>query len=377
MIPMQLVNIHVDISQNLVVLVTLSAAFVFGLVVLPRPNSATIAWGIAFGVGLLGTYSWVAATQMDLVPMRAAASSLMLCFVPLIWLGLRLFAKRRVPWIETILFVIVAPVVLGFTAGTELFTVTFRAIFAIGAVFACMIAIDLARLSLPSRDIVMPLLLASCAYIVVAIFGFVSQLLEPAMSSAEQLSVLRDINGIGTLVIGYCAAVTIVLLVRTQQPGRRPQNTDDITFMRARLARAEAQNDAAWSVLDIRLDDTRELREASSQGTFLATVESFHQRVADALPASADLLRISGGRVVVLIPGSEGAVEATLRSVLGRVSRMDDDSFRLSASIGWVTALDGRFDCDVLAELAAEGAERAQAGGGDCWERVRRSVRTR
>lgn len=376
-----LTSLNVDVSQALVLVMTLCTAIIFGMAVLRRPSRATVVWGLAFGLGLLGSYVWVAAIQIDLPQLRALAVGLMLCFEPLIWMGLRLFAGRKTNWAPVVMFVALVPVVLALTADTEAFATFFRVCFAATGVFACLIALDLARLRTVSRDVVIPLLLGSGALAIVAVLNVVWNLVAPSIDPALRILVLRDVNGLGSVVINLCALVTILLLVRSDhEVATGKQFTADDTVIRMRVGRVRDQQETAWSLLDVRLDDTADLREASSQADFGAILERFQADVMEALPPAADIVPMSDRRILALLNGSEQAIEHYVRTVLDRVSSVDvrenPGAVRMSASIGWAAVLEARFDYDSLVELAGERAERAAFEGGDRWERARRGTVT-
>ncbi|GAB3600240.1 hypothetical protein [Microbacterium tumbae] len=369
-------DITVDVSASLVAIVTLTTVLVIGLATLPRPSAATITWGAAFSLGMLGTYLWVAAQQVGAPVLQAVSSAFMVCFEALLWLGLRFHAGRRTIWWPVAAFLVLAPVSLGIGATTAYFAEIFRVVFLAGGAFAGLVAFELFRMRRSSRDVILPLALASCAFVAVSAVGFIAGFLGTrTLSSAEQLVVLRDINGVGTLVTCVCAAITLVLLVRADIV---PEHDGEGAAERARrrLLKAKAQRDPAWSVLDIRLDDPSDLREAWTAATFARIADGFHDRIVDALPASADAERVAAGHTVVVIHGSDEAVQHHLRTVLSRVSAIDEDgplaSMRVSASVGWASAAAGGYDYDVLAKMAAEGAVIARADGGDRWQRVRR-----
>lgn len=169
-----------------------------------------------------------------------------------------------------------------------------------------------------------------------------------------------------------CAAFTLVLLVRVESA---PPGTDGAANRaRDRLRKAAAQKDPAWSVLDVRLDDPADLREASSSAGFRRIADRFHTDICDALPATADAERVADDRAIVLIHGSDEAVRFHLRAILGSVSIMDLDApatgIRSSASIGWATASVAGYDYDALVAAAASAACRARDAGGDQWKRA-------
>ncbi|WP_454113472.1 hypothetical protein [Microbacterium maritypicum] len=141
-----------------------------------------------------------------------------------------------------------------------------------------------------------------------------------------------------------------------------------------RLRKAEAQSDQPWSILDIRLDDPADLREASTGAAFALIVDRFHQDIEETLPASADADRVADGRAMVIIRGSDESVRHHLREILTRISVIDTETavmgIRSSASIGWATASVFGYDYDALVTAAGSAADRARAAGGDQWKRA-------
>ncbi|MGN7861582.1 hypothetical protein ACTJI8_13470 [Microbacterium sp. 22303] len=373
------IGITVNTSVTLVALVTLSAALVFGLALMPRPSRATITWSVGFGVAMLATYVWVAANQFDSAPLRALSSGLIVCFEPLLWLGIRAYAGKRPLWPAAVAFVVVAPALLTATSTTAVYPTMFRVVFTAAAVFAGLAAWELFRLRISARDVVLPLALVSSAFVVVAVLGVIAGLAGVGSSPGDELRMLRDINGVGILLTSQCAAITIVLLARGEallRGGGRNSADSAATSaaLRARLARAQQAQEPAWSLLDIRLDDPADLAEASGPAVFASIVEAFHAHVLDALPAAADVERVSDVRVLALLPGGEDAVRRELRALLQRVSTIEDSgpraSVRVSASVGWAGAPAAEYDLDALAAVAADAAALAQDRGGDRWERA-------
>lgn len=368
-----LVPVNVDVTTSMVAVVTLLAVLVVGLGTLARPSRATVTWGAAFGLGMLGAYLWLAGQQTDVQMLRAAASALLLCFEPLIWIGLRMHFGRRARWALVIPFLVVALLLLVSTAGTAWYLPSFHLIFLGGAVYGGLVAYELLRDRPAARDIVLPLALASCGLVVVAILSAVSAAVAGGAGTDEQLSALRGMNAVGTLVVSTCAAFTLVLLVRAEQKA-----VDDsgaaAERARRRLRKAEAQNDQPWSILDIRLDDPADLREASTGSAFAQIVDRFHEDILEALPASADADRVQDGRAIVVIRGSDDSVRHHLRDMLNRISVIEREAastgIRSSASIGWATASIAGFDYDDLVTAAGRAAERARSAGGDQWKRA-------
>lgn len=368
-----LVHVHVDIMTSMVAVVTVLAALVFTLATLARPSRATVTWGAAFGLGVLGAYLWLAGNQTGEAVLRAAASGILLCFEPLVWIGLRMHLGRRAPWWLVSAFMLAAPTLLVATAGTPWYMLSFHVVFLGSGVFAGMVAYELFRRQPATRDILLPLGLASCALLVVAIVSAVSTLLSDGASTAEQLDALRGVNSVGTLVVSICAAFTLVLLVRGEATA--PADIDAaIDRSRRRLRKAREQHEQVWSLLDVRLDDPADLREVSTGAAFALIADRFHDDIQEALPAAADAFRVEDARAIVVIRGSEAEVQSCMRDILTRVSIIDRDApvhgIRASASIGWAPVAAIGYDYDALVTAAGTAAVRARAAGGDRWKRA-------
>jgi len=367
-----LVPVNVDITTSMVAVVTVLTVMVIGLGTLARPSRATVTWGAAFGLGMLGAYLWLAGQQTEEPMLRGAASALLLCFEPLVWIGLRMHLGRRARWWPVAVFVLIAPILLMVTAGSDGYLPAFQLVFLGSAVFAGMVAYELLRDRPAVRDIVLPLALASCGFVVVAVVSAVSALVSGGAGTEAQLSALRGMNAVGTVVVSTCAAFTLVLMVRSEQ---KKNDADDIAERaRRRLRKAEEQNDLPWSILDIRLDDPADLREASTGSAFALIVDRFHHDIQEVLPASADADRVADGRAIVVIRGSDESVRHHLRAILTRISVIDRETavtgIRSSASIGWATVSVVGYDYDALVAVAGRAADRARAAGGDQWKRA-------
>ncbi|MEU4016752.1 hypothetical protein AB0E56_15930 [Microbacterium sp. NPDC028030] len=367
-----LVPVSVDITTSMVAVVTVLTALVVGLATLARPSRATVTWGVAFGLGMLGAYLWLAGQQTQEQALRAAASALLLCFEPLVWIGLRMHFGRRASWWTVIPFLVVAPTLLVATAETSWYLPSFHVVFLGSAIYGGLVAYELLRVRAAVRDIVLPLALASCGLVIVAVVSAASALIAGDAGTDAQLSALRGMNAVGTLVVSTCAAFTLVLMVRGEE--KRVHAGDAAERARRRLRKAESQNDQPWSVLDIRLDDPADLREASTGAAYALIIERFHEDIREALPASADADRVEDGRAIVVIRGGDESVRHHLRAILSRISTIDRDAtvtgIRASASIGWATASVVGFDYDALVAAAGRAAARARAAGGDQWKRA-------
>lgn len=365
-------TISIDVTTSMVAIVTVITVLVFGLVTLARPSRATITWAAAFALGMLGTYLWVGAHNADQPALRAAASGLLIGFEPLIWLGLRLHRGVRTRAWPVLTFVVVAPALLAATAGAPPFQVVFRVVFLAGGVFAALIVRELLLARQVPRDVTMPLLLASCGFVVIAVAGAASTLIGGGPSPAAQLGLLRGVNAVGTIVTCACAAFTLALMVRGGAEGAATGADEEA--MRGRLRRARRAKDESWSLLDIRLDDPADLREAFAGSEYGRIIARFHEDVEDELPPAADVERVADGHVLVLLAGSPEAIQHHLKALLARISDVHPEvpghGIRVSASVGWAPTAVCGYDFDDLVATAAVAAAEARAAGGDRWKRV-------
>lgn len=366
-------GITINPSATLVALVTVSTALVFGLALLPRPSRATVTWAVGFAVAMFATYLWVAAVQFDSALLRAGSSALIVCFEPFLWVGVRYYVRKRPRWPAALPFLVLGPPLLVLTAQSEFYPTAFRIVFSAGAVYAAMTAWELFRMRLTARDVVLPLALVCSAFVVVAVLAVVAGVAGIGATRGDELSLVRDINGVGILLTSQCAAITIVLLARGEALLRgqmRPSGERELDGLRHRLHCAAERQENGWSLLDVRLDDPADLLDASGGTAYGRIVDAFWERVRAAVPAAADVVRLSGDRALVLLPGSEEAVRHHLHELLAHVSLIEQAAVRVSASVGWASAGPTCFDLDVLRRHADQAAQTARDRGGDRWERA-------
>ncbi len=147
----------------------------------PRPTEqGDHRLGVAFGIGMLGAYLWLAGHHTGSPVLRAAASAIVVCFVPLVWIGVRMHFERTAPWLPVIVALVGVPAALILTAGTRWYLPVFHVVFLAMAVFAGLLAWELTRGQAATRDIVLPLALAACGFVVVAVVSAGSALVSGA-----------------------------------------------------------------------------------------------------------------------------------------------------------------------------------------------------
>ena len=373
--------INTGTGVALVAVATLCAAVMIGLGFLARPSRATAIWSFAFALTMIGSYGWVAADAVHSLPLRAACAGALLGANALIWVGLR--ARRdaaRVYWAPALAYAAISPLVLSLTAESEYYAFVFRLDFAIAAAVAALTIAELVRLGTGMRDVVLPLALASGAYIAFAIVSLIDGAVQFGQSGTiartDGLELVRDMNSMGSLVYVISAMVTLLLLARHGSTAVTP-NTGGSAFREVaslRLRRAHKADDTWWAVLDVRLDDPIDLRDATTSDTFALIAERFASNVCAVLPADADVERRSDTRFVALLPRPEGSVRQVLSRLLAAIAANDPDlplTVRLSASIGWASVDALGYDLDELLEAAGAGVAEAQAQGGDRWAHPR------
>lgn len=369
-----LAPLNIDVTTSMVAVVTALAVLVFGLATLAKPSRATVAWGVAYAIGIFGAYLWLGGYQLDDPVMRAGASATLFSFEPLVWWGLRAFARRRpISW-PVIAFMVLGPVLLLTTAGSPIYQIAFRVLFLVASIFAALVVYELIRLRNVPRDITMPLLLASAMFVLLAVTAAVSAVTVRGLTSEQQMGILRGTNSTGAIVLSACAAFTLILLVRTDADAASRAH-DDAERLRRRLARAHARGEEDWSVLAVHLDDPVDLRDALTIGTFAELIARHRAGIEKSLPAAADIHVVDDTTTVIVINAGDEAVAHHIRDILSRISSVDDEAAagpRLSASVGWAPASALGFDYDVLLAAADLAALDARARGGDRWARADR-----
>jgi len=364
------------ISVVLVALSTVNAAVMVGLGFFRSPSRASAIWSFAFTLAMVTSYGWAAADATDSPVLRAGCAGALLGSTLFVWAGLRAWrGKRSLVGIAaglTVLFCVVLPV----TAVTAAFGPVFRVTFTVAALFAALTLAELVKIGARQRHETMPLALASSGFIVFGAISAVDALVQGVPpAGSDGLEFMRDLNSIASIVYGAAALVTVLLLTREAAPAARAPITPSPfrAVAEDRLRRAEAAGDTWWCVLEIRLDDPVDLREAFSATDFSRVTERFARDVRAVLPADADIIGNDDTRMTVLLPRPEGAVRQLLSRLLDRVATPDPAqpiAVRVSASIGWAGVDAVGYDLDDLLAAARTAGAEAQRSGGDRWERV-------
>jgi GGDEF domain-containing protein len=369
--------INIGVGVALVALSTLCTAIMIGLGFLSRPSRATATWSFSFALAMIAAYGWVASDSLESPWLRGMCAGLMLGASTFIWVGLR--ARRDAPRSHgpiAAIFTATVSTLLAVTAMGEYYGLVFRIVFATGAIFAGFTLAELARLRPLLRDVALPLLLASGAFVVFGVVSLIEGITQYAttgtLASRDGLQLIRDINSMASLVYLVCALVSLLLLARRGSAAAPALGQSPFRVVAEdRLLRARAADDRWWSVLDIRLDDPIDIREATSTDAFERVAARFADDVRASLPPDADLERRGSSGFVALLPRPEGAVRQVLARLLEAVALPDPDqpiAVRLSASIGWATVDTAGYELDELLAAASAAATAAQRAGGDRWE---------
>lgn len=366
-----------NLVMPLIVTSTIATIIFIGLGFLPKPSRAAALWSAGFASAMVGSYMWLAYEVWDILQFRAVGSGLVIAPMALIWSGLRARRRARRPFIPLALaYLIATPLALTLISFTPAYGVFFRAMFAVTVIFAVLTVVELVRLRGHELDDSYPLIATCVAFVLLAVIIVVDGVLVASQISDNPASAqfLLTINTIGANAFVICTLVTVLLLTLRGKSDPRTAYSGFERTVRDRLNRAEATNDLWWSVLDIRLDDPEEIRAASSTAAFNATSERFGRDVELALPADADIERMSATRIIALVPRAQGSIRELLINLLERISTETERQavpIRLSASIGWAQVETVGYEYDELIQAASDAAERAHANGGARWERVR------
>ena len=372
--------INSSIGVVMVALSTVNTAVIIGLGFFHRPSRASAIWAFAFTLAMITSYGWVAADARGSAALRAACAAVMLGCTVFIWVGLRVRrgAPQSYTWVAAV-FTIVCGAALPVTAGTAAFPLLFRIAFVVTGVFAALTITELVRLGPRWRHETLPLAVASAGFIVFSVIAIVDGILQGfrpyADDTADGLGLMRDLNSMASIVYSAAALITLLLLARADTPtsGATIAQTPFRAVAEDRLRRAQAAGDRWWCVLDIRLDDPVDLREAFSATEFARISDRFARDVSAVLPPDADLERQGDDAVVVLLPRPEGAVRPLLSRLLDQVATPDPTqpiAVRVSASIGWASVDTVGYDLDELLDAARGAGVQAHRSGGDRWERV-------
>ncbi|MCR2784948.1 MULTISPECIES: hypothetical protein [unclassified Microbacterium] len=371
--------INSGVGVVLVTLSTVNTAVMVGLAFFYRPSRATGIWTFAFTLAMITSYGWVAADAMGSVSLRAACAAAMLGATVFIWVGLRVRrGARSYTWIAVV-FTLTCTIVLPLTAELDAFSIIFRAAFVVAGVFAALTLAELVRIGARMRHETLPLAVASAGFIIFSVLSVADGLMRGfptgGAGAGDALSLIRDLNSMASIVYGTAAMITLLLLSR--EGASTPHVTLTKTPFRAvaedRLRRAEAAGDPWWCLLDIRLDDPEDLREAFSAADFSRIADRFARDVTSVLPPDADIELQGDSGIVVLLPRPEGAVRQLLARLLDRVATADPArpiATRVSASIGWASVDTVGYDLDELLAAARAASAQAHRSGGDRWERV-------
>lgn len=363
-----------------ITLTTLCSAIMIGVGFLPSPSRASVIWSSGFVCGMIASYLTLASTVAEGGSnplLNAASGGFVLLTLGLIWVGVRVYGRRTrdllLPTIAGTVLVTIVLAVLGVNHRGLAETI---GMFVAAVILAWTVAELLALHDAP-RTATLPLAIGAGAGAVFAALWFVIELIRPIDATDGMSGVIGVIHADAAMmqIVYFVTALVTTLLLSRGAEGRSVNEThagfDRVA--RDRLARAARAGDAWWSLLDVRLDDPLELREATSTLAFTRVLDRFARDVVDAVPPEADIEQVDQTRVLVLLPRPDAAVRPVMQGLLERLSTVSEGqsaSVRLSASIGWASVSSCGHDLDELTQAAAAAAEEARQEGGDRWERA-------
>ena len=365
-----------DLVVGLTTAVTVCVALMIGLGLLGRASRAMLLWTFALLLALLGSYGLLASAAMGTdVLLHPVGVGIIFGMPIVIWSGLRAAQdKRSYAWIGFTQS-IASVLVLTLTTDLEVGFTVFRWLFLASAVGAALGAFEVLRGAFDGSRFGIPLVVASVVLLLLGTVGVVGS----AAGSSDETDVLF-IRGVVIVTTVYVICVTVSLLfLANRRIGARDVIEAADAFLpeavmravvREKLLRARGRGEQNWSFIDIRLDDARDLREATGAAAFGSMVRRFEDIIAETVPAEADLGRAAPGHVQVFASQPAAGVREFVRAVLNQVSATDDrapTSLHISASAG-IAAVDSAADSfESLAAAAGTVADEAQQQGGDRW----------
>ncbi|NLP84345.1 hypothetical protein HF576_10820 [Microbacterium sp. CFH 90308] len=361
---------------------TLATILTIGIAFLVRPSTATLYWAFAFVLAMAATYGVVMGDLSDNETLRRASLGALLGAPALLWSGFRAqWGLRPHVWTGPALAVASA-LALALAPDPAWFVWGYRTAFLAASVFAGLFLVDWARAPARRGDrLVLPLAIASAAFVVVGLASFVAGFFFPP-SDGDDFVLQRVISSVGMLAYVACALVAVVGLPTRDASFSPPGGGTSTEWQRfertasERLLRAQ-QTAEAWSVVYLRLDDAVDIRQTAGASAFGRLSTRFEEEVRAIFPAESDIASPSPGSVVALVPRPDATVRESLRAALERVPQLDAEGslpIRPTASAGWAPASILGYDLDALVYTAREGAALASEKGGDRWERVGATV---
>lgn len=359
-----------SLTLSNLVISAVCAALMIGVGFLARPGRATVIWSTVFVIYLAAAVGAVVATQTDAKQLWLASMGVLFGTPALVWAGLRAYRgePRTYAWIGGIVMV-AAVVFLELGAGTPGFHLTGRVLFFLSALFNIAVIRELLRRPFSGRGVAMPLILVSGAWIVLAAIGVAAG----ALNIQSNYSLLTQSNSLALVVYQICALVTLLFLSRGAAAASTATGVDRFEAVaRDRLSRAEAADEHTWILLDVRLDDAQDLKDAIGESGYAQVSTRFHAAVRSAFPADADIGAIDDSQTIVLIARTSSTVRSGIRQLMDELvasARDTADVLHVSASVGWADVTTSGYDLDALRAAAADHAVAAIAEGGGRWKR--------
>ena len=368
------VVLNLGVSQAAVA--TLATTLMIGLGFLRRPSTATALWSMAFVLTMITAYASISADTADEETARVAAIGFMFGAPAFIWSGLRAArGAATFAWVAP-LQALVSAGVLVVLAGSPAYSTGFAVLYLAASAVAGLTGWELFRGPAHGGGMLLPLTLASGAFMLIGALVAVVAVVTIAMGPAGEndLILVRAVNSVAMIVYIICALVSLLFLSETGDDGIGGREGDLRRVMQDRLVRAEERDDVAWSLLTMTLDDVAEIRAAAGEGAFTSTMDRMTADARSTFPPESDIgPGGSTGSLLILVPRSENEVREHMRAFLQRLGTMRPGqplAVQLSASIGWAPVREVGYDLEELITAAAKAEAEARDAGGDGWYRV-------
>ncbi|MDX2377992.1 hypothetical protein M4I32_14435 [Microbacterium sp. LRZ72] len=370
MIPLE--QTHVGLTQMAVT--TTCAVLVIGLGFTSRPSREYLLWSFGFLLALLSSYATLTASMTgDAERLRVFGLGLLLGVPALFWSGLR--AQRTVrahAWAGPVLAIALGTL-LAAAAESWTYPIAFRTAFLVAGCFAGLCAYELSQGRRRHSRFATPMFVVSLAFLGIAIVSFVAGVVLLVLGLQDDMAATRALNSLGVIVYTMCTTVTILTLSNDRRSAGAIVSDPRAgavfhTVASDRLSRARERDERAWSLVELRLDDIDDVREAAGEVGFRAIQARLIAAFGEAFPAVTDIGDVGDGILRALVPESPSAVRRRLHGFLDEISQTRRDlplTVRLTASAGVASPAENGFELDPLAAAAHQARLHAVFEGGN------------
>ncbi|MGZ0711684.1 hypothetical protein ACWPKO_25465 (plasmid) [Coraliomargarita sp. W4R53] len=373
-------SLLVDLGVAQATVVTTCVILMTWLGLMGRPSRATLLWTLGYFFALLGVYVSFTSAAMGIDVVRHPVGQAIGFGLPLLlWSGIRDLGGLRPYAPAGAVQAVVSVAVVALTTQSPIGPDVFRWVVLGAALSTGAVAVAALQAATRSSRFTPPLVAAAVVMVLIGIVGVTYPTVSGGTAGSDAAVTFTRTAIIASMVFLIVATVSLLFFANRRVGARDILDALD-AFMpqplmrgivRERLLRISARSESEWTLIEIRIDDVDDLREAGSEWSFAQLTDAFEARVIAEFPAECDLARIKPGYIQVFASHSTVAAREHVRNLINRISADSADAtatLRLSASAGIVPTAPGD-SYDALNSLVGEAADEAQRQGGDRWVR--------